>query len=109
MKRFFFWLLTLLSVCSLLLVVTNIALFNENRTLQQDVRERQKYVSDSMRLNQLNSQLIQLAAQTAASTGDTELRSLLSDNGITYEVQQQPAPAAAPSAAQPLSEGTGDE
>lgn len=106
MKRFFFWLLTLLSVCSLLLVVTNIALFNENRTLQQDVRERQKYISDSMRLNQLNSQLIQLAAQTAASTGDTELRSLLSDNGITYQVQQQPAPAPA---TQPVSEGTSDE
>lgn len=98
MKRFFFWLLTLLSVCSLLLVLTNIALFNENRTLGQEVRERQKYISDSMRLNQLNSQLIQLAAQTAASTGDTQLRSLLSDNGITFEVQQTAPEAAAPAA-----------
>ena len=98
MKRPVVWFLTLLSAGGLALVVVNILMFNSNRTLQADIAERQRYISDTVRLNQLNAQLIQLAAQTAAAQGDEQLRSLLATNGITFEVNPAPTPAAEPAA-----------
>lgn len=86
--------LTLLSAGGLALVVINIILFDGNRVLQAENAERQRYINDTVRLNQLNAQLIKVAAETAATQGDEQLRALLAENGITFEVT--PAPAAAP-------------
>lgn len=106
MKRFLFGSLTLLSAGALVLVVVNILVFADNRAMQQVVAERQRYINESLRLNQLNSQLIQLAAETAASTGDAQLRNLLAENGITFEVTQQPGPSSVPAS---IEQEAGDE
>ena len=103
--------LTLLSAGGLALVVINIILFDGNRALQAENAERQRYINDTVRLNQLNSQLIKVAAETAATQGDEQLRALLAANGITFEVNPAPAPVAAPatSTATPTAGEAADE
>jgi hypothetical protein len=41
----------------------------------------------------LNRELIRALAELAARNNDEQLRSLLSANGITFTVEQKPAPA----------------
>jgi hypothetical protein len=89
--------LSLLGWCALALVILNIVLFSGNRALRDEVNARQKFINDSIKVNQLNNQLIQLLARTAVSNNDLQLQGLLATNGVTYEVRSNAAGAASPS------------
>lgn len=94
MARGLYWLMNILGAAALVLVIANVVLFTENRALQQQVGERQQFISDTVRVERLNGQLIQVVAETSASTGDGQLRDLLADNGVTFQVNEAAAAAA---------------
>ena len=96
MQRLLLRILSLLGGCTLALVVLNIILFTGNRALRDEVNARQQFINDSIRVNQLNNQMIQLVARTAASANDMQLSSLLATNGVTYEVRNEPEATTAP-------------
>ncbi len=56
------------------------------RTLTNETAKLSADVSRGATLAQLNSNLIQLMARTAAERNDAQLRSLLQANGVTFKV-----------------------
>lgn len=85
-------------VVALVLVGLNAYLYFSNRALQSDVNERQRTINDSLRLSQLNNQLIQSLVSLAASGGDEQIRDLLSKSGVTFTVKPAPNDASPPAA-----------
>jgi hypothetical protein len=85
-----FWLLTLVGLVVLALVLANTLLSMGNRTLRDQVAERQRFINETIQLSRLNTQLIQALADTSARTGDEALRDLLADQGIRFTVSETP-------------------
>jgi len=97
------WILLFLGVLALCLVIFDLVLYLDVRALRAELAERQRTITEGVQLVRLNNELIQLVANTAASSKDAELQALLAANGITYQVN----PPAAPPAASP--EATEDQ
>ncbi|MDQ2697117.1 MAG: hypothetical protein M3Z21_17405 [Pseudomonadota bacterium] len=81
-----FWFLLVLGVLALALVVANISLYMGNRALQVQVNDRQNYLNQTLRLSNLNNQLIRALAALSATTGDARLREMLEAHGISFTV-----------------------
>ncbi len=93
-----YWGSVLLSAVAVILVLVNITFSNSNRTLQQEVSQRQASLTSGQQLAQLNQSLIQALAE-AASKNNTQIRDLLSSQGITLKsdaAAAAPAPSPAP-------------
>lgn len=91
----------ILSICgafALLLVAANVGLSLNNRQVQEEVNARQQFINQTVELNRLNNQIAQALANLSVKTGDTSIRRLLADNGITFATD---AEAAAAQEAQP--------
>ena len=78
-----------LGVLSLLLVLANGYLFYEQRGLEEQLEAQQLFINRTVPVSRLNTQLVQLLASTAASTGDEGIKRLLSSQGIEYSVKKQ--------------------
>lgn len=93
------WIVALLAATGLAIVVTTIFVASGNRDLQREVARRQQEVNQALQLQPLNNQLIQALAAMSVQRNDPQLSKVLTDNGITVQLNAPAgAPAAAPSA-----------
>jgi len=86
------WLLTILSCFVLLLVVVNILISLGNQSIQSEVAERQQAISQTLQLEGLNRQLINVMANLALKTNDEALKKVLAEGGIDLSAAVEPAP-----------------
>ena len=88
MKEWQFWTVTLTSGAALVLVVVNIFLFLQNRSIQSEVNNRQLFINQSVQLEQLNREIVTALANLAVKNNDEDLKLLLATHGITVSVNQ---------------------
>ena len=88
MKEWQFWTVTLISGAALVLVVVNIFLFLQNRSIQSEVNNRQLFINQSVQLEQLNREIVTALANLAVKNNDEDLKLLLATHGITVSVNQ---------------------
>jgi predicted Holliday junction resolvase-like endonuclease len=74
--------LTILSCLILLLVVVNIFIGLGNQSIQSEVAERQQVIAQTIQLEALNRQLINVLANLALKTNDEQLKKILAAGGI---------------------------
>ncbi len=91
-----YWTLTILGLAAVVMVLVDMALYQENRTLQTEVAQRQREINQAVRLSRLNNQLIRSLAAVSARTGDTQIRDLLAAQGITFNLKAKAATEASP-------------
>jgi hypothetical protein len=94
-----YWGSVFLSAAALVLVCVNIALSNSNHNLQLDVSQRQATLVSGQQLVQLNQSLMQVLAEDAVKNNDTQIRDLLTSQGLSLKeptAASAPATAAAP-------------
>jgi hypothetical protein len=84
LKAWQFWTLTGLAGLAILLWLAGLGLGRGIQELQRQANENQLLLNQGERINQLNSQLAQALATAAVQTGDTGIRALLAENGITF-------------------------
>jgi len=96
LKRIEFIILTVAAAIFLVVVVANVMLSRTSRAMQIQFSEQQQFVATTTQLEVLNRELIRALAELAARTNDDQIRSLLSANGITFTIDQKPAPTPAP-------------
>ena len=85
--------LTILSSLLLLLVVVNIFISLGNQSIQGELGERQQAISQTLQLETLNRQLINVLASLALKTNDEALKKVLAAGGINLPGAAEPAPA----------------
>jgi len=74
-----------LSVVVLLLVLANIVIGIGNQSMQSEVSERQQVIAQTMQLEALNRQLINVLANLALKTNDQPLMGVLAAAGINLQ------------------------
>lgn len=82
-------LLFLLALASLILVLFNIVLFYSNQKMSGTVAGRQQYLQQSDQLQGVYQPMINSLANLAAKNNDSQIRDLLSSQGITYNVNSE--------------------
>ncbi len=88
------WIVSVLAAFAVGLAALNIVLFEANRTMKQEIAQRQQYVTQSVSLSQLNNQIIRSLAKLSADHQDAQLKQLLANHGITFTINP---PSAEPS------------
>jgi hypothetical protein len=79
---------------SVVLVVVNGILVNQEGLAA--INRRQQFINQSAQLGRLNEALVHALATSAANNRDDQLRDLLAQHGITFQVNPpQPNPAIA--------------
>lgn len=96
LKQWQFMLLTVFGLVSVALVVTNIVLFTGNREAQTEFTNRAQYIQQSLQVEPLYQGIVRNLAEISAKTNDPQITQLLTAQGITFTVNQPPAPAEAP-------------
>jgi hypothetical protein len=74
--------LTILSSLVLVLVLLNIFVALGNQSIQAEVSERQQIIAQTIQLESLNRQLINVLANLALKTNDEQLKKVLAASGI---------------------------
>lgn len=84
-----FWILAALSALCALVAAANIFLLGAQvRERQTNVASRQQFISETIPLAQVNSQIIQALANLSAESGDLDIRDMLARHGVTFSVNQ---------------------
>lgn len=83
MKEWQFWTLTGSGGLFLMLVLINVLLFTQNRSLQAEVSARQQFIAQSAQLEALYKDIIIALANLSVRDKDDELGQLLTAHGIT--------------------------
>lgn len=92
LKRTEFIILTLSAAAFLVIAIANVSLSRASRVMQTQIGEQQQFIATTAQLEVLNRELIRALAELAARNNDEQIRTLLSANGITFTVEQKPAP-----------------
>ena len=74
--------LIILSSLVLVLVLLNIFVALGNQSIQAEVSERQQIIAQTIQLESLNRQLINVLANLALKTNDEQLKKVLAASGI---------------------------
>jgi hypothetical protein len=98
MKRLQFGIVTAVSGLAALTMVASVTLATMNRSLQQEIGQRQQYVQQSVQLEGLYREIVRALAELGARNNDQDVRALLRRHGITYSANA-PAPANPPAQA----------
>jgi hypothetical protein len=85
-----YWGSIIFSTIALILLVINVSMANTNRNMQVDIQTRQSIINGGQTFNQLNQGLIQAIAEAATKGGDTQMRDLLSAQGIQVKTENGP-------------------
>lgn len=85
---------------AIVLAFTNMVLFERNRSLQQEVGSRTQYIQQSVQLEGLHREIVNAIANLAVRNKDDALKTILTQQGITFNVGQ-PEPASTPPVSQP--------
>jgi hypothetical protein len=91
-----FWISTALAVLSIILVVSNGILFLINQEAQAAINRRQQFINQGVQLGRVNEALVRALATSAANTNDDQLRELLAQHGITFQVNSSQPGSTAP-------------
>jgi hypothetical protein len=83
-----FFLLNGLGVAALVLAISNIVLFNGNRSAQNEFSLRAQTIQQSLQLEPVYQGLIRSLAELSAKHNDAQLRDLLASQGITFSAKQ---------------------
>jgi hypothetical protein len=105
-RKWGYWVLVVLSGATLILVIVNLVFGQNNRSVQEEVNQRQQFINQTIQLGRVNEALIRAIAQAAIKDKDDRLRDLLAQNGITInptEKSSGPEPGAVPAPATPAS------
>ncbi len=78
------------SVIFLVLVLANITLYTSNRTLQEQVNTRNEYIQQSLQLEKIYQPLVRTLAALAATRNDTQIKTLLNEQGINFSAAPTP-------------------
>lgn len=87
---------TLVAALGVILVLTNMILFERNRTLQNEVTARAQYIQQTVQLEGLHREIINAIANLSVRNKDDALRTILTQHGITINMGQSPGAAPAP-------------
>jgi hypothetical protein len=82
---------TILAALVLVLVAVNILLVLGNQSIQAEVGDRQQFIAQAIQLEGLNRQVVGALANMALKTNDGQLKKLLAESGVSFEVQAEPA------------------
>jgi len=93
-----FWILTALAALGLVLALTNMILFGQNRQAQAEINSRAQFIQQSAQLEPLYREIVKALADLSVRNQDSQLRDLLAKQGITVSANPAPPPAAAPAA-----------
>ena len=83
----------ILSCLVLLLVLGNILLMMGNQSVQNEVGDRQQFITQAIQLENLSRQVVGVMANMAMKNNDEQLKKLLMASGVNLDV---PGGAAAP-------------
>ena len=83
-----------MSVLVLVVVLVNIFIGIGNQSIQSEVSERQQVIAQTMQLEALNRQLINVLANLALKTNDEPLMGVLATAGINLQTAPQTKPPA---------------
>ncbi len=86
------WVMTVIASLVLLLVMVNIIVSLGNQSIQTEVGERQQTISQTLQLENLNRQLINVLASLALKTNDEALKKVLMEGGIDLPGAAEAAP-----------------
>jgi hypothetical protein len=92
--------LLVIAALGVILVLTNMILFERNRSLQNEVSARAQYIQQTVQLEGLHREIINAIANLAVRNKDEALRTILTQQGISINMGQQP-PGAAPATPAP--------
>ncbi len=81
--KILYWMSVLFSGLALLLLVVNTTLVKSNRDLQVEMSNRQASINAASNLTPLNQNLAQALAEVSLKNDDTDIRDLLTSQGIT--------------------------
>ena len=87
---------TLAALLGAVLAFTNMILFERNRSLQGEVNSRAQYIQQSVQLEGLHREIVNAIASLAVRNKDDALKTILTQQGITFNVGQPEATAAPP-------------
>ena len=88
---------TLVAALGVVLAVTNMIFFERNRSLREEVSSRAQYIQQSVQLEGLHREIVSAIANLAVRNKDDALKTILTQQGITFNVGP-PASTAAPQA-----------
>ena len=91
---------TLIAALGVVFELTNMVLFERNRSLQEDVSARAQYIQQTVQLEGLHRELVNAIANLSVRNKDDALRTILTQQGITINMGQSP-PGAAPATQAP--------
>jgi hypothetical protein len=98
-EKITYWASVAFSALALILLVLNVSFVNGNRSMQEEVSQRQATINRGPTLNQVNQGIVQALANAAVKEGDTQARDLLAAQGITIKSDASSDAAAAPKSA----------
>ena len=82
-EKITYWASVAFSALALILLVLNVSFVNGNRSMQEEVAQRQATINRGPTLNQVNQGIVQALAAASVKEGDTQARDLLAAQGIT--------------------------
>ena len=94
-RRWQTW-VTLAAALGIGLILTNMILFEWNRSLRQEVDARAQYIQQTVQLEALHRDIVNAIANLSVRNKDDALKTILSQQGITINVnppQTTPAPS----------------
>ena len=89
---------TLAAALGIVLIPTNMILFEWNRSLQREVDARAQYIQQTVQLEGLQREIVNAIANLSVRNKDDALKTILTQQGITINVTPQTKPAQAPEA-----------
>jgi len=89
-----FWILTALAALGLVLALTNMILFGQNRQAQAEISSRAQFIQQSAQLEPLYREIVKALADLSVRNQDSQLRDLLAKQGITVSANPPPAATA---------------
>jgi hypothetical protein len=75
----------ILGILAMVLFIANVSLIESNHHMQDEISQRQAEITRSNGLGGLYQNLVQALADASMTYGDTQIRELLSSNGITIK------------------------
>jgi hypothetical protein len=98
LKRWQFWILTVLALAQAGLVASNMVAFTDNRKLQAEVSQRAQTLQQTAQVQQLTREIAMALAQLGVRNQDPQIRAMLAQLGIAINLNETPtaAPPAAP-------------
>lgn len=82
-----YWILVGAALFAAALLLYTMFLFEQNQQLGLQANQRAAYIQETVSLGNLNKDVVEVIAALAEQHDDAELKQLLDDHGITYQLK----------------------